>query len=571
MPKQGNPSSRLRAARAAHNRGQYKGPLPYVDLTAALEPRPWLIVDRIPRRNVTLLSGEGSIGKSILLMQLLGATVRGELWLGSVPERGPVLYLSAEEEDNELRHRMQAVAAWLGTTREQLVKDGLRVLSFAGKDAILAEPDRDGILRSTPLFARILKDAVAVKPKVIALDAAADVFGGNEINRAQARQFITLVRHMAMATDAAAILVAHPSLQGIASDSGLSGSTAWHNSVRARMYLKKAPGEDEALRALEVKKNNYGPVTETILLRWQKGVYVAEPGQGTFEQLAREAEVNQLFLTLLRRFTKQRRNVSDKTSPSYAPSVFAAEPEAKKSKPKVTADALADAMRRLFAAGKIEVVSEGPPSRIRTRIIESAPVIVTPSPTASNASNTQKSGQDENKRTAGSQAASYAATTGTSASSNAPSNDLPTPSNGLSTHTPHTPQPVGTGNGALEAPARSDGQGKRKGKAVRPVPPQSDGMPPYTGPVVDVPDLGPDDLDAHGIPQAAKAAPPLTAAHARELHDRSMRWIAAREAANLDVTTAVLEAELRTILCAEVAPGAVEAAVGQVMDLVFAI
>lgn len=249
MPKQGNASSRLRAARATHNRGQYKGPLPYVDLTAALEPRPWLIVDRIPRRNVTLLSGEGSIGKSILLMQLLGATVRGELWLGSVPERGPVLYLTAEEEDNEVRHRMQAVAASLGTTREQLVKDGLRVLSFAGKDAVLAEPDRDGILRSTPLFACILKDAVALKPKVIALDAAADVFGGNEINRAQARQFITLIRHMAMATDAAAILVAHPSLQGIASDSGLSGSTAWHNSVRARMYLKKAPGEDEALRA----------------------------------------------------------------------------------------------------------------------------------------------------------------------------------------------------------------------------------------------------------------------------------------------------------------------------------
>ena len=57
----------------------------------------------------------------------------------------------------------------------------------------------------------------------------------------------------------------------------------------------------------------------------------------------------------------------------------------------------------------------------------------------------------------------------------------------------------------------------------------------------------------------------------RELHDRSMKWIAAREAANLDVTTAVLEAELRTILSAEVAPGVLEAAVGQVMNLVFTI
>jgi len=540
MPKQGYTNSRLRAARAAHNRGRYRGLLPYVDLTAALEPRPWLIVDRIPRRNVTLLSGEGSIGKSILLMQLLGATVRGELWLGSVPERGPVLYLSAEEEDNEVRHRMQAVAASLRTTREQLVKDGLRVLSFAGKDAVLAEPDRDGILRSTPLFARILEDAVALKPKVIALDAAADVFGGNEINRAQARQFITLLRYLAMATDAAVILVAHPSLQGIASDSGLSGSTAWHNSVRARMYLKKAPGEDEALRALEVKKNNYGPVTETILLRWKNGVYVAEPGQGTFEQLAREAETNQLFLTLLRRFTAQGRNVSDKQSPTFAPTEFAAEPEAKKAK--VGSKALADAMRRLFATGKIRIVSEGPPSRIRTRIAEAMTVIVTPPPTASNAP------------------------------SNTPSNTLPTPSNSLSTHTPHTPQPVGTGNGALESPARSDGRGRKRAAQRGATSPQSgDGMPAYDGPVVPVPDLGPDDLDEHGTSQAAKAPPPLTAAHARELHDRSMKWIAAREAANLDVTTAVLEAELRTILSAEVAPGVLEAAVGQVMNLVFTI
>jgi RecA-family ATPase len=509
MPKQGNTSSRLRAARAAHSRGQYKRPLPYVDLTAALEPRPWLITDRIPRRNVTLLSGEGSIGKSILLMQLLGATVRGELWLGSVPERGPVLYLSAEEEDNELRHRMQAVAASLGTTRERLVKEGLRVLSFAGKDAVLAEPDHDGLLRSTPLFLRILKDAVALKPKMIALDAAADVFGGNEIDRAQARQFITLIRHMAIATDAAVILVAHPSLQGIASDSGLSGSTAWHNSVRARMYLKKAPGEDEALRALEVKKNNYGPVTETILLRWQNGVYVAEPGQGTFQQLAREAEVNQLFLTLLRRFTAQGRNVSDKTGTSYAPALFARQPEAKTAN--ATSKALAEAMERLFAAGKIKVVTEGPPSHPRTRIVEAT-----------------------GKATAGKTATTATTASASTAPSTAPTTGVPPPSTGVCVPPPYNPPPGGTGKGAVEAPTRPTGQRKKKGNAARPARPQSDGMPRYAGPPVDVPDLGPDPLDEHGTPRAAKAAPPLTAAHAQELHECHHRRARGRTADNLE-------------------------------------
>src|SRR5262245_48484047 len=89
--------------------------------------------------------------------------------------------------------------------------------------------------------------------------------------------------------------------EGIRSDTGLSGSTGWHNSVRARMYFKPAPGDDTSLRVLEVKKNNYGPVSESIVLRWRDGVYVVEPGVGTLDRLAAEAEIDHLFLKLLRR------------------------------------------------------------------------------------------------------------------------------------------------------------------------------------------------------------------------------------------------------------------------------
>jgi P4 family phage/plasmid primase-like protien len=95
---------------------------------------------------------------------------------------------------------------------------------------------------------------------------------------------------------------------------------------------------------------------------------------------------------------------------------------------------------------------------------------------------------------------------------------------------------------------------------------------PYPSPVVEVPDLGPDPLDQHSTPQAAKpTAPPLTPGHVRELHRRSLDWIAAREAKGLEVSTAALEAELRTVLREEVAPHEVKAAIAQVMNLVFAI
>jgi hypothetical protein len=70
---------------------------------------------------------------------------------------------------------------------------------------------------------------------------------------------------------------------------------------------------------------------------------------------------------------------------------------------------------------------------------------------------------------------------------------------------------------------------------------------------------------------AKPAVPPLTSGHARELHGRSMDWIAAREANGLEVSTAELETELRTVLRQELALDEVEAAIAQVMELVFAV
>jgi RecA-family ATPase len=401
-------------------------PLPYVDLALELKPREWLVPERIPMRSVSMLGGEGAIGKSLLLMQLSGAVVLGKDWISTLPEPGPVLYMSCEEDDDEVRRRMESVAKHLGSSRQEIIDHGLRFLSFAGKDAILGQPDRFGIIRPTPLFERLHRDALAQRPKLIVTDTVADIFGGKENDRAQTRQFITMLRGLAIDVGAAVVMAAHPSLTGIATDTGLSGNTGWHNSVRARMYFKPAPGDDATLRVLEVKKNNYGPVNETILLRWRDGVYVVEPGKGTLERLAFEAEHDHLFLKLLRRFTEQGRNVSDKSSPTYAPSLFADEPEAKAAK--VGKRDFAEAMSRLFTAGKIRIVTIGSASRMRSRIVES-------------------------EREGG--------------PSNTPSNGLPTPSNGVLTHTPYTPMPVGSGQRALEAPARSNGkEGKEDAEPV---------------------------------------------------------------------------------------------------------
>jgi RecA-family ATPase len=157
----------------------------------------------------------------------------------------------------------------------------------------------------------------------------------------------------------------HPSLTGINSGTGLSGNTAWHNSVRARAYMRPIKTDDGSepdknLRQVEFMKSNYGPIAETVTLRWKAGVFVPEPKAGSLEKIAADANADDAFLQLLKRYSEQGRNVSDKkNSPTYAPAVFVAEPEVKG----LSKIVLADTMRRLFVANKIRVENYGQPSR----------------------------------------------------------------------------------------------------------------------------------------------------------------------------------------------------------------
>jgi RecA-family ATPase len=171
--------------------------------------------------------------------------------------------------------------------------------------------------------------------------------------------------------DGSVVLISHPSLTGINTESGLSGSTQWHNAVRGRIYMKGIkPAEDEQpdtdLRELVFKKNQYGPISESIMLRYEDGMYLPIATTASVNQVMQEARADEIFLELLRRFTRENRFVSGKPSSNYAPALFAKEDEAKRDM--ITGKAFEAAMRRLFKSGKIWNEPSGKPSRPSYRI-----------------------------------------------------------------------------------------------------------------------------------------------------------------------------------------------------------
>ncbi len=323
-------------------------------------PREWLVADLVPKKTVTLFSGDGGTGKSLLALQLAIAVAAGGAWLGKAAQPGRVIFITAEDDDDELHRRTDDILRAAGLSYGDL--PGLTLRSLAGEDALLAVESQVALITST-LFDELDARAEAEGPVLIVIDTLADVYPSNENDRIKVRQFVGILRGLALKRRCAVLLLGHPSLTGLSSGSGTSGSTAWSNSVRSRLYLSRIAQEgyeaDPDKRVLATKKSNYGRIGDEIVMTWQAGVFVAETTPTGLDRMAAGAKAERVFLTLLHRFTEEGRRVNHKGAATYAPKEFAAHTKSEG----ISKPAFKAAMDALLARGAIEIAEEGPPSR----------------------------------------------------------------------------------------------------------------------------------------------------------------------------------------------------------------
>jgi len=322
--------------------------------------RQWLVPDLVPKNTVTLFGGDGGTGKSLVALQLAVSVATGDGWMGRCADRGRVIYLSAEDDEGEIHRRTDDILRTYGRSYDDLV--GLTLRSLAGEDALLAFETQVALVQTT-LFNELEQLAADETPALIVIDTLADVFPANENDRAKVRQFVGILRGLAIRRKCAVLLLAHPSLTGLSSGSGTSGSTAWNNSVRSRLYLERIAQEgfeaNPDARVLRTMKANYGRTGGEIGMTWQNGVFVAASVETGLDRTAGNAKAERVFLSLLRLLTGQGRHVSDKSCAAYAPKLFAEHPKAEG----ITKRAFKSAMETLMADGKVKIAQDGPPSR----------------------------------------------------------------------------------------------------------------------------------------------------------------------------------------------------------------
>lgn len=334
----------------------------------------WVVRNFVVGRDVSLAMGDGGAGKTTLMLQLSVSVTSGQPWLEMPVTKGKVLYFSGEESADVMHRRLNDIINGASSPYQNppLTWRDLADLKFIDRseqDALLATQSRDLRVTATAVYHALEEKIEEWRPTLVVFDSLYDIFGGDENAKAPVKQFVNLMRRLARRHDTAIVIIGHPSLTGMNTGSGTSGSTAWNNAARSRFYLTGAKDKngnvrDPDLRQLKSMKQNYGRLEEAISLDWQNGVYVVfkqdEAAKRAMNDLAKTT-----FLQMLDQYNEENRAVSHKPGPSYAPTTFANDHRSNGFDKRT----LKDAMDMLLADKTIESQTFGPPSKERTRLI----------------------------------------------------------------------------------------------------------------------------------------------------------------------------------------------------------
>jgi RecA-family ATPase len=330
-----------------------------------IRPREWIVKDWIPVGVVTGLYGDGGIGKSLLAQQLQAAMACGGEFCGQLVEEARSIGFFCEDDQDELLRRQARFNSHYNLDAATMAN--MRLVSRLGEDNLIMVFSARGAGETTPFYNQLCEAARDTKSRVVIIDTAADTFGGNENDRPQVRQYVSrALGHLALEINGAVLLCAHPSRSGLSSGEGDGGSTAWSNTLRSRLYISMPEQEgneqpDTDARVLRRRKANYATRNAEIKLRWHDGVFVVDRP----EETSWRPDADDLFMTLLDASAREGRRVSEnKMANNYAPRAFTMRAD----RQGYRAGDFEAAMERLFAAKKIIVSEDGPPSK-RVRFI----------------------------------------------------------------------------------------------------------------------------------------------------------------------------------------------------------
>ena len=269
-----------------------------------------------------------------------------------------MLFFSGEDPAELVLRRLDRICRILKLDHDLLL-DRLHIVDATDFDPVLFFERRlDGVTRgaTTPTYEALGTYIELHEIDLLIVDNASDTFEADEIKRSLVRAFIRALVRLVRPRNGAVLLLAHVDKgtsraagKGLTNLEGYSGSTAWHNSARSRLFLlEKEPGTFE----LQHQKCNVGPKLEPMALEWPKdGILQLTGGGAAGDSMALQSIVasneTRALLALIHEFHGRGEYVATATqSRRHAAALMSGEKTYPKRRPSEVFDLLRDAERK---------------------------------------------------------------------------------------------------------------------------------------------------------------------------------------------------------------------------------
>jgi RecA-family ATPase len=282
-----------------------------------------------PYGYASILTGAGAVGKTLLALQASVACTSAGKWLGADIRHGPVLFYSAEEPIKEMHIRIDEICEAENLHLSDL--SGLYIIDLneLGDAALIRGDNKTGVAKTTELFDRLEKTIAAIEPVVVWLDNRGLLVTGNENDRTIASMAMRSLQLLAERYQCSIIMLSHPSLTGINTGTGSSGSTAWMNTARSVINMTKPKDEGEEgagddVRVLENNKANYAKHGTKVSLKWEFNRFICtDPPPSADSNIGRMDKAEKVFMRLMVWHEAKGIDLAHSVkSPDYAPRMF---------------------------------------------------------------------------------------------------------------------------------------------------------------------------------------------------------------------------------------------------------
>lgn len=225
------------------------------------KPIEWLIEDFIPKRETTVISGDGGVGKGLIVSNILGALSSGN----------KAFFENSKKSLKQSRKPQKVMFLSSEDSMDKIVKKRIRLNNIAKMSNIYVIGAEDQFILNVKIGSRALEELICkTRPVLVVLDPIQAFLpvNTNMSAKTEMRKYMTILKTLAEKYDTSFILLSHTNKRESFGRNRVGDSAEIWDASRSVFIVGRV---DAQTYYFSHEKCNYGKLQDTVLYEIEHG------------------------------------------------------------------------------------------------------------------------------------------------------------------------------------------------------------------------------------------------------------------------------------------------------------